>query len=646
MSNPFDQFDAAPTASAPGPDVESMVRASAQQQGVDPDFAVSIARQESGLRHDPRPNAKGSIGVMQLQPGTAADMGVDPTDLGQNIDGGVRYLGHQLQSFGGDRRLAAAAYNAGPGNVRKYGGVPPFQETQNYVAAVAPDDGAGQAAQANPFDQFDGGDQTAPGSTQDPSHYTGKGISVEVGGPDPTGPGWTHQPTNLSPNAPAAPSVSADMAKALPAGAARAGTSIVDSVLQASPIGMIPQMLRTAADLGSGAAPTTKPFNGMSQAVDQHLYTPQTTPGRYAEAIGEMLPNAVTPGGLARKAASVALPAIGAQAAGDLAGYLGANPTTQAVARFLGGAGGGLATGLGIRPAQVGEAPQTLEQLKAARTAAYQAAENSGATVKPADAKALVSTIDDLVQSKGGASLYPTAARMVTRLKTLVKGGITPTQLDDYRSQVYDQLVSDGGKESVIGKAIRGHIDSVLDSDPSWQNARDINTRYMKVKEVSDRLDSAGLRAASTYSGGNFANAVRQKIRPLVDPKSAQQIRNLTPAEQAAARMVVQGTPLQNVTRKLGKVLNNKFVQTGLMLATPHGVGFPLAEAAGAGIRKASDAQTEAAVQKLIDMMSTGGQAQQGAGLRYQLAPTEPFNLGTVLGAARSTPYPAQAPAR
>ncbi len=111
-----------------------MATAIAREEGVDPDLFVRLIQQESSFNPDAVSSA-GAIGLGQLMPGTAADLGVDPTDPEQNLRGSARYLRQQLDTFG-DTRLALAAYNAGPGNVRKYGGIPPFKETQNYVSEI------------------------------------------------------------------------------------------------------------------------------------------------------------------------------------------------------------------------------------------------------------------------------------------------------------------------------------------------------------------------------------------------------------------------------------------------------------------------------------------------------------------------------
>jgi soluble lytic murein transglycosylase-like protein len=111
-----------------------MARQIAIEEGVDPDLFLRLIQQESSFNQDAVSSA-GALGLAQLMPGTAADLGVDPMDPEQNLRGGARYLKMMFDEFG-DPRLALAGYNAGPGNVRKYGGVPPFRETQNYVSKI------------------------------------------------------------------------------------------------------------------------------------------------------------------------------------------------------------------------------------------------------------------------------------------------------------------------------------------------------------------------------------------------------------------------------------------------------------------------------------------------------------------------------
>lgn len=113
------------------------IAAAASRYGVDPALLRAMIHAESAF--DPRAvSDKGAQGLMQLMPGTAADMGVHDAFLpGQNIDGGARYLAELLRDFHGNERLATAAYNAGEAAVRKYNGVPPYDETQLYVQRVA-----------------------------------------------------------------------------------------------------------------------------------------------------------------------------------------------------------------------------------------------------------------------------------------------------------------------------------------------------------------------------------------------------------------------------------------------------------------------------------------------------------------------------
>jgi len=115
--------------------LSTLIEAAARKYKVDPKLVAAVAEVESNGNQE-AVSSVGAIGVMQLMPDTAASLGVDPYNKQQNIEGGAKYLRQMLDTFGGDLKKAVAAYNAGPGAVKDYGGIPPYRETQNYVSKV------------------------------------------------------------------------------------------------------------------------------------------------------------------------------------------------------------------------------------------------------------------------------------------------------------------------------------------------------------------------------------------------------------------------------------------------------------------------------------------------------------------------------
>ena len=116
--------------------IEGLIEKYAQKNNLDPDFIKAVVKQESGFNPDATSKC-GAMGLMQLMPNTAKGLGVtNAYDPEQNIEGGVKYLKSMLNRFNNDHKLALAAYNAGPGAVQKYGDVPPYRETQNYVKNI------------------------------------------------------------------------------------------------------------------------------------------------------------------------------------------------------------------------------------------------------------------------------------------------------------------------------------------------------------------------------------------------------------------------------------------------------------------------------------------------------------------------------
>jgi soluble lytic murein transglycosylase-like protein len=118
------------------PKINLAIEKYSSEYNLDPKLVRAVIKNESGFQPFALSTA-GAMGLMQLMPGTAKGLGVtDPYNIDQNIKGGCQYLSYQLKAFDGDLKLALAAYNAGPNAVRKYGGIPPYDQTQKYVKKV------------------------------------------------------------------------------------------------------------------------------------------------------------------------------------------------------------------------------------------------------------------------------------------------------------------------------------------------------------------------------------------------------------------------------------------------------------------------------------------------------------------------------
>lgn len=117
-------------------EINQLINEYSAKNGLDADFVRAVVKQESGF-NEKATSRCGAAGLMQLMPGTAKGLGVvNPYDAEDNVKGGTKMLSNLLKTYKGNKELALAAYNAGGGAVKKYGGIPPYKETQNYVKNV------------------------------------------------------------------------------------------------------------------------------------------------------------------------------------------------------------------------------------------------------------------------------------------------------------------------------------------------------------------------------------------------------------------------------------------------------------------------------------------------------------------------------
>ena len=578
-------------------DHEGFTRAAAQRMGVRPELALAVRSQESrGNSNAVSP--KGARGQMQLMPGTAAELGVDINDPYQNIEGGVRYLRQQHDTFG-DEDLALAAYNAGPGAVKKYGGIPPYKETQDYVRGVR-------------------GRDISQASDEELLAIAGEGdappeVTVQVEGRPDLGVGVAHAPGKEPPPRPAqrAPVVPQRLPQ-------RQGPTIAQDAVSGA--------LQPLQDLGHTVMEGYRSTEG-GKPLDP-LFIPKLAGSSLNLATTALMPF-IRP--------SVRALNRGAESAGLSPHEFAWNPA-QPFRKLEGEEAqrkteGDVLTALSAakpatpRPAAAPKAkPMSVDDLRAAKSAAYDAVENMGVAYAP---KATAKLADDLgyelATLKINPKVTPKAHAMMEDVQATLRSGnpVTLTELDQLRQAVWRATGKADDAEQFMGGKITKAIDDFMDSAgpqhavngdapaaaEAMRRARELNKRYRKVQTVENEVDSAALRASSTYAGGNKANAIRQELRPLIDKTSKKRIQNFTKAEEKALKKVVEGSGAANAWRVTGKMLDPRgllgmAMQAGGILPTG---GLSLASVPLGMFGSAmSNRATMKSVDQLLKLLSTG----------------------------------------
>jgi hypothetical protein len=306
--------------------------------------------------------------------------------------------------------------------------------------------------------------------------------------------------------------------------------------------------------------------------------------------------------------------AIGAAASGAL--QAGANALGSAVSRAK----------AAPRPKRGGPVP-TAEALRAAKEQAYQRADSTGVRYAPEAMDDLVASVErNMADARLNPRRHPRAASMLGEdFQTLRGTSPTLTELDQFRQVVRRDVAGVADEaEQRLGRRMIEEIDNFIGSSPKVVSgsatdaadlvsaARAANTRYMKAREIEDALGRADLRTASTGSGGNIDNAIRQNIRGVLERG-----RNYTPEERALMESIVRGSPGQNILRQVGKLSpqgNGLMAAGNLASAASFGPVGALPGLAGMGAKGIADRMTRQKVADLLRLVAEEGATGPGGG--------------------------------
>lgn len=501
-------------------DLEDHAASEAQRLGVNPDLILRQMQKESG-GNARAVSPKGARGPMQLMPGTAKDLGVDPDDPYQNITGGVTYYRQQLDRYGGDERRALAAYNAGPGAVDKYGGVPPYAETEDYVSTLA-----GKAS---------------PAAT-----------------PMATAPAMPRRAAAPAPQVPQRADQALGFMKGLMKPLDNAATGLEYA---ADKIGLDEPINALNAALG---LPSTKQAVQSRKDYVADQATKGVRPGKIGEFAGNItgtLPvalatrNPALAGGISGGLLSEAQSPLGVLA------DMGIGAVSGKVAdKAIGAAGEGLKR-------LIGPAIPKPAEIAALKDAAYKTVENLGVKYKPGPFKGLIASLDmEAKAADYSALLHPRITAVLEKVGSLKGKSPTFTEVEQLRRFIQRNAVvskSANEEEQRIGRILLGQVDDFIQTMGPKQvtsgnpkaaaeavvKARDLARRDFAISDVVKGIEAAKDRIPTSGVGGNTDNVIRQEMRKVL-----QNAKGLKPAERAALEKAVRGNITQDSLRLLGRL--------------------------------------------------------------------------------------------
>lgn len=363
------------------------------------------------------------------------------------------------------------------------------------------------------------------------------------------------------------------------------------------------------------------------QGAVQAAAANNTRPGKIGQFAGNVASLAAIPGG----------PIVNGAASG-LALSKASTPLGIARDLVVGAAAGKVADmavkGVGSMVSNLlSKSPKVLTpgEIGAARDAAYKAVDNIGVQYTPQSMDDLVQGMtDEMTAAKINPLRHPKAASMLDEVQSLKGTSPSLTDLDQLRQVIRRDVASASDPaEAFFGQKMIKNLDEFINAAGPDQvvagdavkaadaikTARALNTQLRKIDAVQEAVDTAQRRAASTGSGGNADNAIRQNVRRVFENS-----KNLTPEEQAAMEKVIRGAPGQNIARQVGKLSPQS---SGLMTAL--GIGGTMANPVlgipsliGAVSKGVADRATQGNVDKLIELMAAGG--VKGAAARVPTA--------------------------